>query len=128
MCIRDRNTNNEECRLITDLPELVCTDPLIWDSDMEQCYIVYELNSSNCAQIGLTWLEDEDSEYDCCFACNEQQQCCEDAYQGLWSNGECNYSSAGIEIAGNESLTVSNNITINNITLKNIPHLLHYII
>ena len=110
------NTNNEECRLMNDLPELACTNPLIWDSDLEQCYIVYELNSSSqCEQIGLTWLENEENdEYDCCFACNEQQQCCEDAYQGLWSNDECNYSSAGIEIVGNESLTVSNNITINN--------------
>ena len=133
------NEANQECRLISDLPELLCQEPLIWDSDLEQCYVVYELNSSNCEQNGWDWLDQQDSCYQlieidssnceengwqwlneqngCYLACTEQQECCE-SITGTWDNGECISfpSFEGFKILSNPddlSLNISNLMTLN---------------
>ena len=109
------NEANQECRLISDLPELLCEDPLIWDSYLEQCYVVYELNDSNCEQNGWDWLDEQDG---CYLACTEQQECCE-AITGTWDNGECTSfpSFEGFKILSNPdnlSLNISNEVNLNN--------------
>ena len=133
------NEANEECRLISDLPELFCTDPLIWDSELDQCYVVYELNSSNCEQNGWEWLDNEngcyqlieinsssceengwdwlDEQNGCYLACTQEQICCE-SITGTWENGECTNipSFDGFKIISDPNdltLSISNDINLN---------------
>ena len=91
------NENSEEC-------------PSLWDSYMEQCYVIFEFDSSTCQQFGFTW-----SSNNCYFSCDQEQNCCETIYQGVWDNGNCIYSTDGIQINdGTETLTISNEIIIDN--------------
>jgi len=133
------NETNEECRLISDLPQLLCSDPLIWDPELEQCYVVYELNSSNCEQNGWNWLDNQNGCYQlieinsssceengwdwlneqngCYLACTEEQECCE-SITGTWENGECTNmpSFDGFKILSDPNdltLNISNSMNLN---------------
>ena len=133
------NEVNEECRLISDLPQLLCAEPLIWDSELEQCYVVYELNSSNCEQNGWNWLDNQNGCYQlieinsssceengwdwlneqngCYLACTEEQECCE-SITGTWENGECTNipSFDGFKILSDPNdltLNISNSMNLN---------------
>tara|TARA_B100000029_G_scaffold437986_1_gene453527 strand:- start:1859 stop:4582 length:2724 start_codon:yes stop_codon:yes gene_type:complete len=115
------NEANQECRLINDLPEFSCNDPLIWDSDLEQCYVVYELNSSNCQDNGWQWLDEQNG---CYLACSEQEECCE-LITGNWENGQCSSfpSFEGFKILSNPdnlSLDISNEINLNSFESINV--------
>ena len=104
------NQNNQECRLVNSLSEEFCAPPSLWDSNLEQCYIIFEFNSSSCQQLGFTWSSDN-----CYFSCDQEQNCCETIYQGIWDNGNCIYSTDGIQLSdGTETLTISNEIIIDN--------------
>ena len=76
---------NEDCYLIIEMSELVCTDFFegMWQND--ECYI----------------------------ACTSNVTCC-DAIGGNWSGNECIDLPSGIWITGDEKLTISNQIDINN--------------
>ena len=106
------NEYNQECRLVwEDLEEPVCQPPSIWDFDLEQCYVLFDLNSETCGDFGFTWLDDNN----CYFSCDQVQNCCETIYQGIWDNNNCIYSTDGIQIGnGTETLTISNEIIIDN--------------
>jgi len=78
-----------------------------WYND--ECYLILEMSESVCSDFfeGI-WENDE-----CYIACTSNQTCC-DAIGGNWNGNECIDLPSGIWITGDEKLTISNQIDINN--------------
>jgi len=142
--IADQNGEwiNDECRYVFDdiNNELACNHSnLIWDSYLDQCYDLFEIDSSSCEQNDWDWLDEEDGCYQlielnsssceennwdwldeqngCYFACTEEQVCCE-SITGTWENGECTNipSFDGFKILSDPNdltLSISNEMNLN---------------
>ena len=74
-----------------------------------ECYLILEMSQSVCSDFfeGI-WENDE-----CYIACTSNQTCC-DAIGGNWSENECIDLPSGVWITGNETLTISNDMNIDN--------------
>ena len=103
---------NEEClQIIPDISdEFSCNlvpGDTNWNGDI--CYIKIEMNQTVCTEvINGQWQNEE-----CYIACTSNEVCCENI-EGNWNGDECIDLPSGIWITGEEKLTISNEISIDN--------------
>jgi len=73
------------------------------------CYIVIEMNQTFCNDIiNGSWINNE-----CYVACTSNEICC-DSINGNWNGNECLDLPTGVWITGNEKITISNELEIDN--------------
>ena len=78
-----------------------------WNGDI--CYFKIEMNQTVCTDvINGEWQNEE-----CYIACTSNEVCCENI-EGNWNGDECIDLPSGIWITGEEKLTISNEISIDN--------------
>ena len=103
---------NEECiQIIPDISdEFSCNlvpGDTNWNGDI--CYFKIEMNQTVCTDvINGEWQNEE-----CYIACTSNEVCCENI-EGNWNGDECIDLPSGIWITGEEKLTISNEISIDN--------------
>ena len=78
-----------------------------WNGSL--CYIVIDMNQTFCNDIiNGSWINN-----DCYVACTSNEICC-DSINGNWNGNECLDLPTGVWITGNEKITISNELEINN--------------
>ena len=78
-----------------------------WDGN--NCYFLIEMNQTVCLDIINGNWQDES----CYIACTSNETCC-NTIEGNWNGDECIDLPEGIWITGDEKLTISNDINIDN--------------
>ena len=78
-----------------------------WDGNI--CFYIIEMNQTTCNDIiNGSWINDE-----CFVACTSNEICC-DSINGTWNGNECIDLPTGVWISGNEKITISNELEIEN--------------
>ena len=78
-----------------------------WNGDI--CYIVIAMSEQVCTDIiNGNWQDEE-----CYIVCTSNESCC-NTIEGNWNTDECIDLPSGVWITGDEKLTISNQIDINN--------------
>ncbi len=78
-----------------------------WDGNI--CFYIIEMNQTTCNDIiNGSWINGE-----CFVACTSNEICC-DSINGTWNGNECVDLPTGVWISGNEKITISNELEIEN--------------
>ena len=78
-----------------------------WDGNI--CFYIIEMNQTTCNDIiNGSWING-----DCFVACTSNEICC-DSINGTWNGNECIDLPTGVWISGNEKITISNELEIEN--------------
>ena len=78
-----------------------------WDGNI--CFYIIEMNQTTCNDIiNGSWINGE-----CFVACTSNEICC-DSINGTWNGNECIDLPTGVWISGNEKITISNELEIEN--------------
>ena len=78
-----------------------------WDGNI--CFYVIEMNQTTCNDIiNGSWINGG-----CFVACTSNEICC-DSINGTWNGNECIDLPTGVWISGNEKITISNELEIEN--------------
>ena len=78
-----------------------------WDGNI--CFYIIEMNQTTCNDIiNGSWING-----DCFVACTSNEICC-DSINGTWNGNECVDLPTGVWISGNEKITISNELEIEN--------------
>ena len=78
-----------------------------WNGSL--CYVVIEMNQTFCNDIiNGSWINNY-----CYVACTSNEICC-DSINGNWNGNECLDLPTGVWITGNEKITISNELEIDN--------------
>jgi hypothetical protein len=109
--------NNNQFITLLGNNEFICSqlDEGIWDENDNQCYAIITINQTICTESGASWVNNG-----CYLACLQEETCCETLAQGTWNNNICESPIInGLKIDGNETLVISNEISIDNFASLN---------
>ena len=102
--------NNECIQIIPDVNDEFSCNLLPGDANWDGsiCYIIIEMNEEVCNNIiNGDWQNES-----CFIACTANETCC-NTIEGNWNGNECEDLPSGVWITGNEKLSISNQIEIN---------------
>ena len=113
------NWQDNQCiEILTDIDnEILCNSIPDTNWDEEQCYYIIEMNEEVCTnnEINGIWQDNQ-----CYISCTDNETCCLEI-GGTWDNDECSSlpSFEGLSISGDESLSISNEIILENFDSMN---------
>ena len=109
--------DNNLCITLLGNNEFICNgiDEGIWDETNNQCYAIIMINQTVCTESGASWVNNG-----CYLACLQEETCCESLAQGTWNDNICESPLInGLSIDGNETLVITNEISIDNFASLN---------